>query len=65
MPRRKPTPTRKVSGRSLDESERLGTRMNLRLDPDTTAALDALARRWSIVRSQVIARLITEAAADT
>ena len=60
MPR-KPKPKSR-SGPTIAEGDRLGTRMNLRLDPETTQALDALARRWSLVRSQVIARLITEAA---
>ena len=62
MPRRKPTPERKSrSGPTIAEADRLGTRMTLRLDGDTTTALDALARRWGLVRSQVIARAIVEA----
>ena len=42
--------------------DRSGTRMTLRLDAATTAALDELARRWGLVRSQVIARALREAA---
>lgn len=44
--------------------DRLGTRMTLRLDAETTVALDALARRWGLVRSQVIARALALAADD-
>ena len=56
---RRPSP----SGPSgvVAEADRLGTRMTLRLDSATTAALDALARRWGLVRSQVIARAILAA----
>jgi hypothetical protein len=43
------------------DDERLGTRMTLRLDPDVTTALDALTRRWGVVRSHAIARAITTA----
>jgi len=63
MPRRKPTPERKSrSGPTIAEGDRLGTRMTLRLDGVTTSALDALAARWGLVRSQVIAKVIREAA---
>jgi len=58
MPKRKPT-TR--SGPTIEEVDRLSTRMTLRLDRATTTALEALARRWGLVRSQAIARAILEA----
>jgi len=62
MPRRKPTPECKSrSGPTIPEADRLGTRMTLRLDADATTALDALTRRWGIVRSLAIARAIVEA----
>lgn len=62
MPRAKPTLERKSrSGPTVPEDARLGTRMNLRLDEDDTAALDALTRRWGIVRTHAIARAIREA----
>lgn len=35
--------------------------MTLRLDAETTRALDALTRRWGVVRSHAIARAIAEA----
>jgi len=58
MPKRKPT-TR--SGPTVAEVDRLSTRMTLRLDRATTTALEALARRWGMGRSQAIARAILEA----
>ena len=62
MSRRKPTPESKSrSGPTIPEADRLGTRMTLRLDADTTQALDALAARWGVVRSAAIARAIAQA----
>ena len=58
MPKRKPA-TR--SGPTVAEADRLSTRMTLRLDRATTTALEALTRRWGLVRSQAIARAILEA----
>lgn len=58
---RRPSPSG-PSGRTTPDDERDGTRMTLRLDSATTRALDALARRWGVVRSQAIARALREAA---
>lgn len=63
MSRAKPGADRKSrSGPTIPEGERHGTRMSLRLNPDAARALDVLARRWCVVRSQAIVRLIAEAA---
>ena len=55
---------RKASGRNIREDERHTVAVKLRLPPDMAEDLNDLAARWSLTRSDAVARLIEEARAS-
>ena len=54
-------PRKRSSGPTQPEDERRAGQVLLRLRPSVTRSLDALARRWGVSRSEVVARLVSDA----